>query len=476
MPRLRPSSIVALGLLPLLAAAHVPAFAQLRAVPTQPGAAQPGTPQLRALPPQPGSAPVPPAASSGPPAREVLLDRVVAVVNDEAITQFEVDEGRRAALVQLRERRIDPPAPDVLERQVLERLVTERAMMQFAKETGVRVDDTVVERAMARIAQENKLAPDQLRAAVEREGIPFAKYREDIRRELTLQRVRDREVEARVNVTDAEVDNLLATMVAQGGRDREYLLQHILVGVPEQSSPEQIAERRRRAEEALRQVQDGGDFTQVAASLSDAPDALQGASLGWRNAARLPTIFADVVRGMKPGEVSGILRGPAGFHIVKLVEQREQGGPKVVDQTRARHILVRVNENTSEADAKARIDRVRDRLDTGAKFEDMARINSDDASAAKGGELGWLSPGDTVPDFERAMTQLQVGEVSQPVRTPFGWHLIRVDERRQQDVSLQRQREQARVQLRQRKADELFAEFVRQTRDRAYVEFKVDER
>jgi peptidyl-prolyl cis-trans isomerase SurA len=349
-------------------------------------------------------------------------------------------------------------------------------MIQFARESGVRVDDTIVERAMLRIAQENKLAPDQLRRAVEREGIPFEKYREDIRRELTLQRVREREVEARVNVTDAEVDNLLATMAAQGGGEREYLLQHILVAVPEQSSPEQVAERRRRAEEAQRQVEAGGDFTKVAASLSDAPDALQGASLGWRNAARLPTIFADVARGLKKDEVSGILRSPAGFHLVKMVDQRDKGGPSVVDQTRARHILVRVSETTSESDAKARIDRVRDRLDTGARFEDMARINSDDASASKGGELGWLSPGDTVPDFERAMTQLKVGEVSQPVRTPFGWHLIRVDERRKQDVSTQRLREQARLELRQRKADELYAEFVRQTRDRAYVEFKADER
>jgi peptidyl-prolyl cis-trans isomerase SurA len=187
-------------------------------------------------------------------------------------------------------------------------------------------------------------------------------------------------------------------------------------------------------------------------------------------------VFADVVRGMKQGEVSAVLRSPAGFHVVKLVDRRDRSAPAVVDQTRARHILVRVNETTSEAEARARIDRVKDRLDTGAKFEDMARINSEDASSAKGGDLGWVNPGDTVPEFEQAMAKLDVGETSRPVRTPFGWHLLKVEERRKQDITKDRRREQARQALRQRKADELFGEFVRQTRDRAYVELKVDER
>lgn len=419
--------------------------------------------QLRATPPQPAANP----------ARESLLDRVMAVVNDEAITQFEIDEGRRVAMVQMREQKVEPPAPDVLERQVLERLITERALMQFAKETGVRIDDTTVERAISRIASENKLTPDQFRLAVEREGIPYARYREDVRRELVIQRLREREVENRVQVSDAEVDNFLATLAVQQG-DREYNLQHILVAVAEQSSPEQVAERRRRAEEALKAIQSGEDFATVAAGVSDAPDALKGASLGWRNAVRLPSVFAEVAQGLKKGEVSGVLRSPAGFHIMKVVDIRERGGPSVVDQTRVRHILVRVNETTSEFDGRARIDRVKDRIDNGAKFEDMARVNSEDASSARGGDLGWINAGDTVPDFERAMNLLKIGEVSGPIRSPFGWHLIRVDDRRQQDVSRDRAREQARLALRQRKSDEMFQEFVRQTRDRAYVELKLD--
>lgn len=372
--------------------------------------------------------------------------------------------------------KVAPPAPDVLERQLLERMITERSLLQFAKETGVRVDDTTVERAFLRLAQDNKVTPEEFRKVLEREGITYAKYREDIRRELTLQRLREREVESRVNVTDAEVDNFLASSELREGGEVEYLLSHILVSVPEQASPEQVEQRRRRAEEALQQIRSGTDFAQVAASTSDAADALQGASLGWRNAARLPTAFAGLVRDMKKGDVTPVLRSPAGFHVVKLMDQRDRSAPTVVDQTRARHILVRVNETTSEAEARARIDRVKDRLDSGAKFEDMARINSEDASAAKGGDLGWVNPGDTVPEFEKALASLAVGEISRAVRTPFGWHLLKVEERRKQDITRDRRREQARQALRQRKADELFGDFVRQTRDRAYVELKIDER
>jgi peptidyl-prolyl cis-trans isomerase SurA len=468
MARGRPVSILAVA---AMACAALPAFAQL----TAPKPAAPPTPGAT-----PRTSPViiapPRAPAPGASAREVLLDRVVAVVNDEAITQHELNEQRRAVLVQMREARLSPPPADVLERQILERMITERAMLQFARETGIRVDDTNVERAIARIAQENKLSPDDFRAALTRENISYAKYRDDVRREMIIQRLREREADARAGVTDAEVDQFLQTAAARGAMDAEYQLAHVLVGVPEQASPEQLEQRRRRAEEALAQIRSGGDFAQVAASMSDAPDALQGGNLGWRTAARLPSVFAELVRGMKPGEVSGVVRSPAGYHIVKLVDQRDRNAPVVVNQARVRHILVRVNETVSESDAKARIERIKDRLDTGAKFEDMARINSEDPSSARGGELGWISPGDTVPEFEQAFSKLALGEVSQPVRSPFGWHLIRVEERRTQDVSKDRQRDQARLAIRARKADEMFQEFVRQTRDRAYVEYKLDDR
>jgi len=422
--------------------------------------------------PAPTQPRAPASARPAPSNRAILLDRVVAVVNDEALTQFEIDDQKKTILAQMKLQNVTPPAPDVLDKQLLDRLITERAVLQFAKENGVKVDDTQVERTILRISQDNKLSPDEFKVALRREGIDYEKYREDIRKEMVIQRLRDREVDSRVTVSDAEVDAFLASQNAQPGSDVEYRLSHILVIVPEKASPEQIDAKRRRAEEALKQVRDGTDFAQVAAGFSDAPDALQGGALGWRTAARLPNVFVESVRVMKPGDVSIVLRSATGFHIVKLQETRSRNAPTVVEQTRARHILIKVSEVVSESEAKARIERIRDRLETGAKFEDQAKLNSEDASAAKGGDLGWISPGDTVPDFESAMAKLKIGELSGAVRTQFGWHLIQVQERRTQDITAERKRDQARMSLRQRKSEEAFQDWLRQMRDRAYVEIK----
>lgn len=426
--------------------------------------------------------PAPRAPAATPPPRPVStapivpVERVIAVVNDEALTQYDLDEQKRIVVQQMKTQKVPAPPADVLDKQLLERLIVDRALMQYAKDTGVRVDDVQVERTIARIAQDNKLSAEEFRKAVEREGITYARYREDMRNEIMIQRLRDREVDSKIVVSDAEVANFLATIAAQTGGETEYRLSHVLVLVPEQASPEQIDAKRRRAEEALKQIRAGTDFSQVAAGFSDAPDALKGGDLGWRAPARLPTVFSEPVRGMKPGEVSAVLRSSTGFHIVKLEEVRSRNQPTVVEQTHAKHILIKVNEITSESEGKARIERIKDRLDTGAKFDDQARLNSEDASSSKGGDLGWISPGDTVPDFEQAMNRLRIDEISLPVRSPFGWHVIVVTERRTQDVTAERQREQARQALRQRKSEEAFQEWVRQLRDRAYVEVKVDER
>jgi peptidyl-prolyl cis-trans isomerase SurA len=418
------------------------------------------------------SAPAPTAA----PPRVIAIDRVIAVVNDEAITQYELDEAKRIVLQQLKQQKVQQPAGDVLDKQVLERLITERALLQYAKESGIKVDDTQVERTIQRIAEDNKLTLDALRQALARDGVPYAKYRDDVRNEILVQRVREREVDNRITVSDSEVEAYLATIKAQAGGETEYSLAHILIVIPEQASADQIEAKRRRAEDALKNIRDGSDFAQVAAGFSDASDALSGGSLGWRSGARLPTVFAETVRTMKVGEVSPVLRSAAGFHIVKLIDRRSSNEPALVDQMHVRHILVRVNEVTSEADAKAKIDRLKDRLDTGAKFEDLAKLNSEDASSAKGGDLGWLSPGDTVPAFEEAVTKLNVNQISAPVRTSFGWHLIQVLGRRKQDVTADRERTQAQLAIRQRKSEEAFQDWVRQTRDRAYVEVRIDER
>jgi peptidyl-prolyl cis-trans isomerase SurA len=415
------------------------------------------------------------SAPSAPP-RPAALDRVVAVVNDEAVTQYDLEEARRIVLQQLKQQNVPQPAPDVLDKQLLERLVTERALLQYAKESGIKVDDTQVERTIQRIAEDNKITVDTLRQALAKDNISYAKYRDDVRNEIVIQRLREREVDNRITVSEAEVEQYLATIKARSGGEAEYRLAHILVLVPEQASSVQIEAKRRRADEALKSINEGKDFGQVAAGFSDANDALSGGNLGWRPGARLPTVFAEVVRGMKVGEVSPVLRSAAGFHIVKLLERRSHNEPSVVDQTHARHILIRVNEVTSEADAKTKIERLKDRLDAGAKFADLAKLNSEDPSSAKGGDLGWINPGDVVPAFEEALSKLAINQVSAPVRTPFGWHLIEVLERRKQDVTADRDRTQAQLAIRQRKSEEGFQDWIRQTRDRAYVEVRIDER
>ena len=346
------------------------AFAQV----TSPGIGPPST-ESRSPVTRPGPAPAP-RTSSAP----VPLDRVVAVVNNEAVTQFDVNEQKRVVMAQMRDAKVPPPPPDALERQVLERIVTERAMLQFAKESGIRVDDQMVERTILRIAQENKLSPEEFRKVLEREKIPYAKYREDIRKEITIQRIREREVDSRVAVSDAELDAYLATIAAQAGGEMEYQISHILVTVPEQASPEQINARRKRAEDALAQVKSGKNFKEVAAAFSDAPDGIKGGDLGWRTPARLPVVFVEAAKDMKNGDVSPVLRSPGGFHIVKLVDSRSRNAPTVVEQTHAKHILIRVNEITADTEARGKIDRIRDRIETGAKFEDQAKLNSDDAS------------------------------------------------------------------------------------------------
>jgi peptidyl-prolyl cis-trans isomerase SurA len=406
----------------------------------------------------------------------VSVDRVIAVVNDEAITQHDLDDTRRIVLQQLKQQKVDPPPRDVLDKQVLERMLTEKSLLQFAKENGVKVDDTQIERAIQRIAQENRLSPEEFRKVLANENIPYPKYREDIRSELTVQRMREREVDSKITVSDAEVDQYLLSVRSQAGGDSEYNLSHILVIIPEQASAEQIEVKRRRAEDALRALRTGADFAQVAAAFSEATDALKGGNLGWRSGARLPTVFADEVRKMKVGEISNITRSSAGFHIVKLVDKRTHNDSTVVEQTHVRHILIRVNEVVSESDAKAKIDRIKQRIDAGGSFEELAKLNSEDSTSAKGGDLGWLNPGDTVIEFEEAMKKLEPGRVSDPVRTTFGWHLIQVIERRRQDITADRERSEALLAIRQRKSDEAFQDWVRQIRDRAYVEIRLDDK
>jgi peptidyl-prolyl cis-trans isomerase SurA len=314
------------------------------------------------------------------------------------------------------------------------------------------------------------------RKALESDGLTFDGWREQIREQMLLSRLREREVDDKVQVSDTELDLFLEQMKNRP-EAVEYNLAHVLVRVPDQASPERIQAARGRAEKALAEARGGTDFGTVAATYSDAPDALQGGALGWRNEDRLPELFAGALAKLQPGEVSPILRSPAGFHILKLLERRTAGADNApVEQTRLRHILIRTSDTVSDAEARRRIEQLRERIVHGADFAEIARTNSDDTTAARGGELDWVYPGDTVPEFERAYKELKIGEISQPVRTPFGYHLIQVLERRTSEASPERRRLQARQALRERKADEAYQEWLRQLRDSTYVELKLDEK
>jgi peptidyl-prolyl cis-trans isomerase SurA len=413
------------------------------------------------------------AASSLLPAHAAVvpLDHIVAVVNDEVITRQEL-AGRYAEVVQNLSRQNTPlPPREVLEKQLLERMVTELALQQHARSTGIRVDPTQVERALQRIAAQNKLDMAGLAAALEKEGQSLDSMRATIGNELLIARARERDVDNRISVSDAEIEGYLQTQ-AQQGAETEYNFSHILVSVPENASPEQIQARRARAEDILAQLARGADFAQLAASYSDAPNALQGGGFGWRASGKIPTLFADALKPLQPGQVAPLLKSSAGFHILKLNDKRGLDATLSVTQTHVRHILIKTNELTSESDAKNRLLQLKERIDNGVKFDELARLNSEDGSASKGGDLGWINPGDTVPEFEKAMNALQPGEVSAPVESPFGWHLIQVLERRTQDVTQERQKLMARQAIRERKAEEAFQDWVRQIRDSAYVELR----
>lgn len=409
------------------------------------------------------------------PARAVAVDRIVAVVNNEVITTLELRERVQQAQRQLARQGTALPPAEVFERQVLERLVLERAQQQLAAETSLKVDDATLERAIGRIADNNRMSMTDLRLALEKDGITWNRFRDQIRSEILLTRLRERDVDSRVVVTDAEIENFLANNPdALSGE--EFHVAHILVRVPQGATMQQQSERLARAESVIERLRAGEDFGRIAASYSDAPDGLSGGDLGWRGRDRLPVLFADAVRQMQPGEVSKVIRSPAGFHIVKLVERRggAAAGLQQMQQTRARHILIRTSEIVTDADAESRLKGLRERVINGANFAELAKVNSADLSAAKGGDLGWVNPGDTVPEFERAMEALKPGEVSSPIKSPFGWHLILVEERRMQDVTDERKRAAARNALRERKAEEAYEEWLRQLRDRTYVEYRME--
>ncbi len=415
------------------------------------------------------------AQTSGAPPRKLQsADRIVAVVNDEVITFVELNTRLEMALNQLRRQGTSLPPRAVLERQMLERLIIDKLQLQHAREIGLRVDDTQLEQALQRVAAGNNMSLAQFREALQKDGIAFVKFREEIRDEMTIARLREREVENKIAISEGEIDNFLSGEMASDAGE-EYEVAHILLRLPEAASPEQIQRLKAKADEIYGRLQAGEDFAQMAAAYSDAPDGLRGGNLGMRPLDRLPSIFSEAAAKLTPGQLAPVLRSSNGFHIVRLVAKRGGTAMPQVQQTHARHILIKVNELVSDGEARRRLEDLHERIRNGAKFEELARLFSQDGSAAKGGDLGWLYPGDTVPDFERAMDRLKPRELSEPIRSPFGYHLIEVIERRVQDVSDTRKRASARQALKERKIDEAYQDWLRQERDRAYVEIRLDD-
>ena len=417
------------------------------------------------------------ALAQNQPANEpVPADRIVAVVNDEVITLHDLRSRLDFAVAQLQKQGTPLPPRQELEQQMLERLVMDKVQLQFARDNGMRVDDSQLEQALQRIAANNKMSLAAFRDALKKDGVAFAKFREEIREEMTIARVREREVNDKIVISEGEIDNYLSGDAAGDSSGEEYEVAHILLRAPESASPEQIQKLKTKAEQVYERVKQGEDFSQLAASYSDAPDALKGGSLGLRPLNRLPALFADVVVKLKIGEAGPLLRSPNGFHLIKLVSKRGSAVLPPVEQTHVRHILIKVNEVVSETEARHKLEGLYDRIKHGADFAELAKLYSQDGTASKGGDLGWIYPGDTVPDFERAMNALKPGELSQPIQSPFGFHLIEVLERRVQDVSADRQRAVARQVLRERKMDDAYQDWLRQARDRAYVELRLEER
>lgn len=408
--------------------------------------------------------------------QKMLLDQIVAIVNEEVITLNELDNATATAKRNLMQQGIEPPDLESLQSQVLETLIIKSIQLQHAKEIGMSVGENELDETIRRIADENQLTLPQFYAVLEEDGISFNQFRKDIRDEIIMARLKERQISSQVNVTEGEIDNYLRTQQASESGNDEYLLAHVFVSVNEHMDDLKILQRGRRAEEALERIQSGADFAQVAAEYSDAPDAMSGGILDWRPVSQMGPTFAQLLSPLEVDEITPVVQSPNGFHIFKLLDRRQlENNSVIIDQTHARHILVKISELISDSDAKEQITALKERIDNGENFAELAKLYSEDGSASSGGDLGWLSPGHTVPPFEQAMDRLLPGQISDPVQTQFGWHLIQVLERRTQDVSDERQRDNARQAIRSRKADVVIQEMLRELRDQAYVEYLAED-
>ncbi|MBL3555812.1 MULTISPECIES: peptidylprolyl isomerase [Marinobacter] len=409
-------------------------------------------------------------------AERKLLDQVVAVVNDDVILQSQLEARINTIVGRLSAQGTGLPPRDVLEERVLEQLITESIQLQMADRAGMRISDNELNETMASIARRNNMTLEQFEQQLGEEGVTYREAREQIRNEMITSRVQQRQVGNRVRVTDREVENYLAATAGQGRSNVEYELAHILIEVDDFNDEEEVSAVRKEVETLREEIAAGRDFREVAVAESDASNALDGGNMGWRAENRLPALIADVVPDLEPGTVSPVLQNNSGFHLVMVMDRRGGEQAQVIEQAMVRHILVRTSETVSESQAEEAIRDIYEQLQNGADFGTLAREYSDDpVSGSDGGNLGWVSPGQMVPEFEQAMMAADVGEFEGPFRSQFGWHILQVQDRRQQDVSGDIRESEARQAIYRRKFDTELQNWLREIRDEAFIEFKNDE-
>jgi len=404
----------------------------------------------------------------------VPLDRIVAVVNEDVIMQSELESKIRTVRGQMEQQGASLPPPSILERQVLDNLVSNRIQLQIAARTGIKVDDETLNRTISNIAAENQVSLTQFREILEQDGYNYEQFREDIRNEITLGQLRKRQVENRIVVTEKEIDNFLANQEFQGTFQAEIRLSHILLSLPTDATAGEIEQVRQVAAQIREDLLAGTDFAETAATVSDGGNAEKGGDLGWRNLEDVPSLFADYIPEMKNGDISELIQSPSGFHIIKISDVKSDE-ENIVIQTRSRHILIKQDDLTTDLQAREKAEQLKLRIESGDDFGLLAKGNSDDpGSAAKGGELGWSIPGELVPEFQRMMDKMEPGQISDAFKSNFGWHILEVLERRNFDNTESVKRGKARAAIRNRKLTEAMQNWTRRLRDESYVEYRLD--
>jgi peptidyl-prolyl cis-trans isomerase SurA len=402
------------------------------------------------------------------------LDSIVAVVNEGVVLESELDSQTEMILARLQEQNVQLPPPEVLRDQILERLIVDRIQLQRAERIGIRISDEMLNGAMAEVARRNNITFAELPRALQSQGIDYGAYREEMRDQLALEQLRQVDVLSRINVSDREISRCLEDLEQNVGANSEFNLSHILISVPANATAEQFREAEVAARQLYEQLRDGADFAQAAVTYSDAQNALEGGALGWRKGTELPTLFTGVVEGLSPGDIAEPIRNASGFHIIRLNDLRGALARSEVDQSRVRHILIRPDEIIDDATARQQLGELRERILAGESFADLAQLNSDDpGSAAEGGDLGWTSPGTFVPEFTEVAQSLEIGELSAPFRSRFGWHILEVTDRRVYDNTEEVRERNCIASIRAGKLEEETQLWLRRMRDEAFVDKRI---